>query len=294
MGKNISKTIILVIFMVLFTSQVSMAGPSSSSYSVTGKWEKEGNWWYYIKKDGSLARNEVTPDGYYVDCNGRWFIRNIDSKYTNIITQTDNNLQRITDAIMSATDGSRIETGVMCESYNDVCSLIQKWRTCYNVSINPTIMWSEHEVLIQLSNEELEIFKQQTTEVNKILNSIAEQVKDKSEPEKVQYISQYISGSLDYDVNAVKESTYDNIVKQRSVCGGYAKLFYILMNKLNVQTELVLGSANNGYHAWNRINIANNWYYYDITYFDSAGSPIYINNTNPNIDGTHIESIIYN
>lgn len=39
---------------------------------VTSKWVKYDNDWYYLDPLGKMLTNSMTPDGYYVDANGKW------------------------------------------------------------------------------------------------------------------------------------------------------------------------------------------------------------------------------
>ena len=36
-------------------------------------WVSEGSGYYYVQDDGAVLVNTMTPDGYYVDGNGKWF-----------------------------------------------------------------------------------------------------------------------------------------------------------------------------------------------------------------------------
>ena len=36
-------------------------------------WVSEGSGYYYVQDDGAVLVNTMTPDGYYVDENGKWF-----------------------------------------------------------------------------------------------------------------------------------------------------------------------------------------------------------------------------
>ncbi len=35
-------------------------------------WKKVGEDWYYFNLDGTKLKLAVTPDGYFVDANGKW------------------------------------------------------------------------------------------------------------------------------------------------------------------------------------------------------------------------------
>ena len=36
-------------------------------------WVNDASGYYYVQDDGAVLANTMTPDGYYVDGNGKWF-----------------------------------------------------------------------------------------------------------------------------------------------------------------------------------------------------------------------------
>ena len=60
-----------VVIMTLIDSKVVLAAEENQAFR--GNWEqKESGDWMYRDENGNIARNQVTPDGYYVDGNGIW------------------------------------------------------------------------------------------------------------------------------------------------------------------------------------------------------------------------------
>ena len=45
---------------------------TGSGAMAANKWVKSGSYWYYLGSSGAMLTNTTTPDGYYVDSEGRW------------------------------------------------------------------------------------------------------------------------------------------------------------------------------------------------------------------------------
>lgn len=127
--------------------------------------------------------------------------------------------------------------------------------------------------------------------------------------EKIKILHDYLVYTVDYDVNGMKkynESTdadkYTNmtryfadsvfeakgaIINRLAVCQGYAEAFKLLMDKINVKSFIVYGTADGVNHAWNMVEIDGYWYHVDVTYDDPTRKT-----TDEN--GNVIESVVPN
>ncbi len=73
-------------------------------------------------------------------------------------------------------------------------------------------------------------------------------------------------------------------------CDGYAEAFFIIMSCLGVKCDIVVGSTEEGLHAWNQIELGGEWYNVDLTWDDSLpdmGS--YLKHTYVNVDDSTLE-----
>ncbi len=92
---------------------------------------------------------------------------------------------------------------------------------------------------------------------------------------------------------------YGAMVDGYAVCEGYAKLFQYLCYQAGINATLVIGESENESHAWNTVNIENEWYHIDTTWNDGSttdGMPLYTyyNLTTAQISKDHIiDSSIY-
>ena len=92
------------------------------------------------------------------------------------------------------------------------------------------------------------------------------------------------------DNNDDSYKAYGALVMHQSVCDGYAEAFFIIMSCLGVKCDIVVGSTDEGLHAWNQIELGGAWYNVDLTWDDSLpdmGS--YLKHTYVNVDDSTLE-----
>lgn len=122
---------------------------------------------------------------------------------------------------------------------------------------------------------------------NEIDNIIANIITDNmSIKEKITVFHDYIINNTKYDINYIKEDLDDIdssshnatgvLFNKQALCGGYADVMSIFLNKLNIKNFQIASDA----HVWNAVYLDNNWYHIDLTWDDpinSDGSDILLN-----------------
>ncbi|MBQ2824250.1 MAG: hypothetical protein IJF18_06710 [Oscillospiraceae bacterium] len=89
---------------------------------------------------------------------------------------------------------------------------------------------------------------------------------DMSEYKIVKMFFDELASSCVYDVEASNcRDIYGCLVTQRAVCGGYAKAFSYLCDKVGIQSLTITGDFDTVPHMWNMVNIGGEWYHVDVT-----------------------------
>lgn len=99
---------------------------------------------------------------------------------------------------------------------------------------------------------------------------------------KIMTIHDYIIDNVEYDSTYEALGTYSlygAFIGKTCVCEGYAKSLKYLANSINIECEIMQGTATNSTgktesHAWNCIKLDGNWYLMDSTWDD----PIIVGN----------------
>ncbi len=118
---------------------------------------------------------------------------------------------------------------------------------------------------------------QVTAAVNSALSSLG--VSSKSEYDKIKAIYDYIADKVYYDYDEASSPTLRNptsytayaaMINNKSVCQGYALLFYRMCNQAGISCRIVTGTAmgSNGTenHAWNIVRLGGKYYNVDVTW----------------------------
>lgn len=85
-------------------------------------------------------------------------------------------------------------------------------------------------------------------------------------------VHDYIVSNCHYGYPENKDdayTAYGALVLDRSVCDGYAEAFFVIMSCLGVDCDIVVGSTDEGLHAWNQVALGGEWYNIDLTWDDS-------------------------
>lgn len=107
--------------------------------------------------------------------------------------------------------------------------------------------------------------------VNEILNTTI--TADMTDYYKELAIHDYIITHCSYgfltgedELNSYK--AYGALVKGTAVCNGYAEAMQLLLMCCDVKSYIVVGEADKVAHAWNLVELDDNWYHVDVTWDD--------------------------
>lgn len=94
--------------------------------------------------------------------------------------------------------------------------------------------------------------------------------------ENIKMVHDYLVDSIEYDETLAQENIcnlYGALINKKCVCEGYAEAFKFIMDGLDIPCVIVSGQGTNSEgqtenHAWNYVQINNEWYAVDVTWDD--------------------------
>ncbi len=115
---------------------------------------------------------------------------------------------------------------------------------------------------------------------NEVRNILSGMSRGWSKEEKLLYLHDYLVTHTQYDQTYQRHSAYNAIVDHKAVCQGYAEAYADLAKRAGIQAVVITSRYNN--HAWNAVNLNNNWYYVDCTFDDPIGpsDPLFCSHDN--------------
>ena len=94
-------------------------------------------------------------------------------------------------------------------------------------------------------------------------------LEDKTDIEKEIIIHDRISNDVTYykeeDIPRKYHTAEGTLLEGIGVCDSFSKAYQLVLNKVGIESIIVLGDLNDSPHAWNMVKIGDNWYHVDIT-----------------------------
>ena len=140
-----------------------------------------------------------------------------------------------------------------------------------------TIVNDDKTSKIVISIDVFNLMSKQRDKIFKEIDTALSQMEDGEEEYILYQISMYIKDKIKYTENHynVNEALEDG----EGVCNSYALLFKMMAERAGIITDVCLGYVEEGYHAWNRVQLKNGVYkYYDVTFYDGGKDLLYIGN----------------
>lgn len=96
--------------------------------------------------------------------------------------------------------------------------------------------------------------------------------------EKELAVHDYIISNCEYDESMLSaigvhsknaQNPYGALIEGKAICSGYTSSFQLMMDMLEIPCKSIYATDfTGGEHAWNMVEINNNWYYVDVTWDD--------------------------
>ncbi|WP_275543519.1 transglutaminase domain-containing protein, partial [Streptococcus ruminantium] len=93
-----------------------------------------------------------------------------------------------------------------------------------------------------------------------------------SDVEKVRAAHDWLVDNVEYVARSGQDqSAYSALVEKKTVCAGYGHGLKLLLDKMGIPSQTLVGPAGNERHLWNVVELDGKWYHVDATW-DSTGS----------------------
>jgi hypothetical protein len=170
---------------------------------------------------------------------------------------------------------------------------VMKVRMVYNLSDNYYVyrMYKYNETEEDAPETANELYKK----VVEILDSVISP--GMTDYEKELAIHDYIVTNCEYGYpdtdNENAYTTYGALVDQKAVCNGYAEAMALLLTCVDIENDIMTGTADGELHAWNRVKLDGDWYQLDATWDDPIpdrgdfAGHMYFNVTDDIMDDSH-------
>lgn len=172
-----------------------------------------------------------------------------------VSTEDSDVLQNAYDAVMSDYGGLFWVFGYQANTYHT-------GNTVLGLTFSPTYTMTQ--------SEQEETQAQIDAVVEQWLSNLPA---DASDYDKSKYVYDMLIQNCDYDVNAENNQNIISVFLQgATVCQGYADAAQYLLTQLGIQSNVIVGTANNESHAWNLVQLDGDYYYMDVTWGNSTYS----------------------
>ena len=100
--------------------------------------------------------------------------------------------------------------------------------------------------------------------------------------QRVKLVHDCLVDRISYDYSALsnedglthwRNNVYSALVEGSAVCGGYARAFQLILNRLGIPCTIVSGFGEKEYHAWSLATLDGENYLFDVTWDDPKDSP---------------------
>ncbi len=169
--------------------------------------------------------------------------------------------------------------------YLNIETITRRNSVTYNVFINSG---TQNNYFVNEFSSKAEI-DQAINKIEQVKNEIL-QNRANSNYENIKMVHDYLIENIQYDTTVSKSNIYNiygAMVNKECVCEGYARSFKYLMDALEIPCTLVIGKGTNSEnrtenHAWNYVQLNNNWYAIDCTWDDPISTTGWVSEASKN------------
>ena len=112
------------------------------------------------------------------------------------------------------------------------------------------------------------------TKIGTVLNGL--NLSGKTDLEKLTAVYAYVCDNVVYDENATNCFTaYGALLDGKAVCQGYALAMMRLLNAVDVETDVVLGTSSDVNHMWNVVKVDGEYFLLDATWDSDSDAKCY-------------------
>ena len=231
-------------------------------------------------------------------------ITNKEERFKDLLTINTNIYEDLENALLNRKEDIAIKNSMKYKDPNEIFQILEK------ISLdNPKVMYytgakyslGNLSISYSMSKEDIKKHQDEIDRIGKdfIKNEI---IPTMSNYEKILKAHDYIVLNSRYDERLENEgsvppesnSSYGILALGIGVCEGYAKALKHLLDLLNIESMVVVGTSRGENHAWNLVKIDGDYYHIDPTWDDpvtSDGSNIlrhnYFNLSDKEIGKTH-------
>jgi tetratricopeptide (TPR) repeat protein len=114
-------------------------------------------------------------------------------------------------------------------------------------------------------------------ELDKQISVLKELTDEMSDGDKASYVCTYLANLYSYAKDDNGEALLDvdstmisGILNKSGICAGYSRVYAFLCRQLGLECLFVTGEVQEGYHAWDEVEVNGGWYAVDPTFVDSG------------------------
>jgi len=166
----------------------------------------------------------------------------------------------------------------LCDSYMiETMGMQEYWVTTMQVEDQKTAVQVEfHYFQDKYPLEKVADMKRQTEhKAKEIVRDL--QLPNLTVIERIERVNAYLIDNCVYPdkepYSCESHSPYGALIEQSAVCEGYARAAQLIFELCDVPSYYVVGDTPGGGHAWNLVQVDNQWYQLDITWNDTDASP---------------------